>query len=96
MNGIEHGMFATVQYIGNVALFIPYGALFPWKKKSWVPVIVAFLCSVGIESTQYMLRLGLCEIDDVVANTFGALVGVGIYKLLQRYAGELRGEHRHA
>lgn len=67
----------------NTVLFFP-GGLFlcealPAKWRGWIKVllVVALLgaMSAGIEYAQYSYALGQAEIDDVIHNTLGALLG---------------------
>lgn len=77
--------------------FIPFGILFPWKEKGWVLFISALSLSIIIELTQFIFALGWCEIDDVITNTAGAMMGywgyVVIRKNCMRYRGEKRNSH---
>ena len=85
------GKQESIQYIQNVLFFIPFGFLFPWKK--WKPVFMtALMTSAIIEATQYIFNLGWCELDDVISNTAGALIGFGCYVIVQKliYKGESR------
>lgn len=67
----------------NVVMLYPCGlmaaALLPDKMRSWKKVflvtVLFFLFSAGIETFQYIYRLGRVEIDDVIHNTLGALLG---------------------
>lgn len=67
----------------NAVLFYPDGlltaALLPKKWPAWAKLllIAVIFCgiSVGVEYMQYIWSLGRCEIDDVIHNTLGALVG---------------------
>ena len=67
----------------NVALFYPAGllamALLPgrwgWRRRCLLVVLPLAVMSVGIEFLQYRFALGQCEIDDVIHNTLGALLG---------------------
>lgn len=67
----------------NVVLFYPAGllatSLLPRKWAGWrrcVPVVLVLAAmSAGIEFLQYHYALGRCEIDDVIHNTLGALLG---------------------
>ena len=45
-------------------------------------VFIGFLCSCGIELSQLITQRGYCQLDDVVTNTVGMLVGWGIWKML--------------
>lgn len=68
----------AVQYLLNILFFIPYGFLFPWKD-NWKRVIVtALVLSVFIELSQFIFNLGWCEVDDVISNTLGAMIGYWI------------------
>lgn len=67
----------------NAVLFYPAGLLgceaLPkrWRKiwKVMLVTCVLALVSVGIEYTQYRFGLGLAEVDDVIHNTLGTLLG---------------------
>ena len=68
----------AVQYLLNILFFIPYGLLFPWKD-NWKRVFVtALVLSVCIELSQFIFNLGWCEVDDVISNTLGAMIGWGV------------------
>ena len=69
----------AVQYLLNVLFFIPYGLLFPWKD-NWKRVFVtAMVLSLLIELSQFIFNLGWCEVDDVIINTLGAMIGYWIW-----------------
>lgn len=66
----------------NVMLFYPAGllavTLLPRKWSGWRCAVIVFaLCAIsaGIEFVQYCYALGRCEIDDIIHNTIGALLG---------------------
>jgi glycopeptide antibiotics resistance protein len=72
----------------NVFLFVPVGISFPfvlgWRRCSCIfTVILAALFSAGIEYLQYRYALGKCEVDDVIMNTLGALMGCIAYWLFR-------------
>ena len=70
----------------NVILFYPAGLfaceLLPkswsWAKRVILVAVLFALVSTGIEFCQYHFALGQSEIDDVIHNTFGALIGAMI------------------
>ena len=65
-----------VGVINNIWLFIPLGTgLYRWFQKKWV-LLVPFVMSVAIETTQYITGLGIAEFDDVFGNTMGGWIGV--------------------
>ena len=49
---------------------------------------MGFLLSASTEMVQLFFKLGLCEVDDLISNTLGTLVGVGLYKGYKRLAAE--------
>ena len=64
---------------GNVAIFIPFGALLPWvdsRFAAWWKVLVnAFLFVAGIEVFQLFSSFGAFDVDDLLLNCFGAMLG---------------------
>ena len=46
-----------------------------------------FLISVGIETVQLITERGYCQLDDVVMNTLGALVGYVVFASLKFWTG---------
>ncbi len=65
-----------VGVINNIWLFAPLGAgLYRIIQKKWV-LLVPFLMSVAIETTQYTTGLGIAEFDDVFGNSVGGWIGV--------------------
>lgn len=63
----------------NVAMFAPLGFLLPLlgkKFRKWYLTIPAgFAVSLGIELLQLAIGRGICDVDDLFANTLGALIG---------------------
>ena len=63
----------------NVLLFIPFGILVPlmghFFKRWWNLTLLAFISSMLIELTQLITARGYFEVDDIVLNTLGALLG---------------------
>ena len=48
---------------------------------------MALCFSATIEAAQYIFALGLCELDDVISNTLGAMVGYWIWIGLKKVMG---------
>ena len=72
--------------LGNVVMFIPFGFLgwiFP-KLKNLKSLLFSFMSAIVIvEALQYFTRMGICEIDDVILNTFGVYLGFLICGFLE-------------
>ena len=80
----------NTQYIAeisvNIAMFIPIGFLIPFllKRKSILRTAVpSLLVSVGIEALQYLTCRGMCELDDVILNGLGALLGYCLFAVIE-------------
>lgn len=73
----------------NIIMFIPFGFLVPLfvkRNKLWQVVIYGIILSIIIEFIQVVLTVGTGDIDDVILNSFGLLIGFGIYKLIYSVA----------
>lgn len=74
---------ALLENILNVLLFLPVG-LFPpilWKTKGRQVTWMALVGSLLIELNQLIWRLGYFEVDDLLHNTLGAVLGYGIIRM---------------
>lgn len=74
-----HSFHMHAMFIENIIMFIPFGVLLPVLfgrfRNGWMCVLVGFFCSCGIELLQHMTQTGYLQLDDVVTNTAGMLVG---------------------
>ena len=67
-----------VENIMNVVVFIPVGLLLgiAFKQVSWwKALLIGCSISVTIESLQFWFMKGFSEVDDVMHNTFGCILG---------------------
>lgn len=84
--------------LGNILLFIPFGVFATRfiKTKNVIPtIIITFLVSCSIEYAQ--IRIGrTADIDDVILNVFGGLIGALTYKfdnlLLNKFPKFMRSQ----
>ncbi|MBS7224590.1 MAG: VanZ family protein [Clostridiaceae bacterium] len=71
----------------NIAMFIPYGLLLPLamlKLRHWYRTGLAVLgTTVSIEIVQYFIGRS-ADIDDVIMNLTGGLLGFALFTLLRR------------
>ena len=65
--------------VGNVVVFIPFGFLLPYVLKRGrnflVMLLNAFLFVLGIEVFQLFSAFGAFDVDDILLNCFGAVLG---------------------
>lgn len=70
---------------GNIIGFIPFGFILPILhsslKHGWLVIWFGFMLSVVVECMQLLLRVGSCDVDDVILNTAGAAVGYLIFTI---------------
>ncbi len=77
--------YFLINFLGNIILFMPFGFVIPllWKISAKKAVLIGFLASLFIETCQLFLARGT-DVDDLILNTFGALLGALLFKILQR------------
>ncbi len=77
--------------LGNMLMFLPYGFFVSYlldNKKSTVPLILTIIASCSIEFVQ--LSIGrVFDIDDIILNICGGLLGYFIYHLLDSIGDKL-------
>ena len=87
-----HGLFTEkslwtfiINVFGNIFLFVPFGFMLPWKFPKantafWAAVAGASL-SACIEIIQLLFSSRFTDIDDIILNTGGAVIGYLLFKL---------------
>ncbi len=72
--------------VENILLFIPFGIFVPilWRayRRWWNLGLLAFITSTAIELAQLMSRRGYFELDDILLNTAGAMMGYMAFSLI--------------
>lgn len=80
------GKYIICEIIGNVMLFVPLGIIVGNSKigryKCILSCAIGSIIGVVIEVTQYYMQLGMFEVDDIVNNTWGALIGCTVASFL--------------
>jgi glycopeptide antibiotics resistance protein len=77
--------FAFGNVIGNIVIFIPLGAylsLFKNDKRVITNLLFIFIVSLFVEIIQGLLGIGASDIDDIILNCLGGLIGILGYKFL--------------
>lgn len=93
-----HNAAIRWQVYMNVFLFIPFGFMLPWcsewLQRLWKVLLISAIFAALTEAAQYFFRIGLCETDDVIHNTLGAVIGYGYWRLLCRIQTHFRGDKK--
>lgn len=80
--------------IENILLFLPFGILCPWVfsrlRKWYCTTLVGLSVSLCVELLQLITGRGFFQVDDILTNTFGALVGYVVYKAARRRGRDSR------
>lgn len=77
--------FALSNLLGNIVIFVPlgiYAMLINKKKAIIINLSIIALFSASVEVLQFIFKVGASDIDDVILNTLGGLVGITIFKAL--------------
>jgi glycopeptide antibiotics resistance protein len=77
--------------IYNILAFVPLGILLPLisdKARNWrVVLLVGVIVSLSLEVIQLVTLLGEADIDDVILNVTGTLIGYGVFAMAQKIVG---------
>ncbi len=69
--------------VGNIVVFVPFGFLFPHIKENGKKFLVlffnAFVFILGIEVFQMFSAFGAFDVDDILLNCLGAILGWSFY-----------------
>lgn len=79
------GRTAFANVVGNILIFIPLGAYSSWlrlRASAWATMLVVASFSVAVEIIQGVLAIGASDIDDVILNCVGGLLGILAFRLL--------------
>lgn len=80
-NLVKH---AFVNLAGNVIMFIPLGWFIPriWRsfRAFWKVFLTVLLMIILVEILQYFTGLGSCDVDDIILNVPGAMLGYVLWK----------------
>lgn len=72
--------------VGNVCVFVPWGVflpnLFARCRKLLTVVVLSLELSLLVEVIQLVTRVGCFDVDDLLLNTIGGMLGYLLYKIL--------------
>lgn len=89
----EIGRFNYLSNIfGNILLFLPLPVILKMFLKVYkfsTVLLISMLLSIAIESLQFIFKVGVADIDDVILNSIGACVGFFIISHSTKTLGSL-------
>lgn len=89
LQGHNGFLIACINIVGNIAALVPLGFLLPlvFSKMNWKKtLLVAIGSGLSIELVQVYLHIGIFDIDDVILNGLGVIIGFGKFKLYNRFS----------
>ena len=95
-------LFFLINLVGNVVVFMPFGFLVPvmyreqrkdvvyrghYFRSMLFVLLLGFLFSLVIEFVQLVTKVGCFDVDDLLLNTSGVLLGYIIYYISKKLIG---------
>ncbi len=81
---------AVINLAGNVIMFLPLGFLLPRAVpklgKLWKTGLASLAAIAAVELCQLLTLRGTCDVDDLILNMAGVLLGYGIHRLTMKKA----------
>lgn len=66
----------------NIVMFVPFGIIYCYYQKTFCiykAIGLSVLTTFSIEMAQFIFKTGVVDIDDLIVNTIGSLVGIFFY-----------------
>jgi glycopeptide antibiotics resistance protein len=83
----DNGVIRFSEIRDNILAFIPLGIYICMLKAPW-SFVKKVLTIIGLtfvfEMIQFIFAIGRADITDVISNTLGGIIGIGIYALLSK------------
>ena len=79
-----NGRLYMTEIINNILVFVPVGIYVSMIKEDWSilkKISVSFFIILTVEIAQFILAVGATDITDLIGNTMGGIIGVGIFHL---------------
>jgi glycopeptide antibiotics resistance protein len=89
LKGYNGFLIAFINIIGNIIALVPLGFLLPFifTKINWKKIIlIAISTGFIIEITQAILHIGIFDIDDVILNALGVIIGFWKFKIFSNFS----------
>ena len=94
------GIWSMINLLGNILAFVPFGFFEPMasRQRSFLGTILdGFLLSFLVEIFQLISKVGRFDVDDLLLNTSGVIIGYMIFLLcnaMRRMYGKKRERAR--
>ncbi len=94
------GIWSAINLFGNVLIFVPFGffeAMASRSRSFWTIMLDGFLVSLLVEVFQFVAKVGRFDVDDLILNTSGVVIGYIIFLIcntVRRKYGTKRTKQR--
>lgn len=89
-------MIGGINLVGNIVLLMPIGFIVPlvFRNMTWKKTLaVAAAFGFAIEGLQVVLRVGIFDIDDVILNGLGVMIGYWAFMILAKKLHSMKSEN---
>lgn len=88
--------YVLLNLFGNVLCFVPFGFVLPviskGQRRFWKILVLSFLTSLLVELIQLVSKVGSCDVDDMLLNTLGGIIGYLMFRICHYiFFGRRRG-----
>lgn len=90
-SAIVNGKVEESEILLNIAVFIPFGIYLSMVDSNIhfiMKVLPIFAVSLMYEVMQYCFAIGASDITDLLGNTLGGIIGIGIFAACSKILGE--------
>jgi glycopeptide antibiotics resistance protein len=89
LSGQGNHLINMVNLFGNIIPFMPIGLLAPLvvRSISWQKALVlGVVTGLTFEVMEVVFRVGIFDVDDILLNAFGVMLGYGVFVMFKRRA----------
>lgn len=84
---IVNGELVFAEMVFNLLAFVPFGVSLPLVRQGWSfwkVIGLGFSLSLLYEILQFILTIGMADVTDLLMNTLGVVIGVGILAFMRK------------
>jgi glycopeptide antibiotics resistance protein len=89
LQGHNGFLIACINILGNIIALMPLGFLVPFlfQNMNWNKIILlSLITGLSIELTQLVLHIGIFDIDDVILNGMGIMIGFWKFNIFSNFS----------
>ena len=89
LSGQGNHLINMVNLFGNIIPFMPIGLLAPLvvRSISWQKgLVLGVVTGLTFEVMEVVFRVGIFDVDDILLNAFGVMLGYGVFVMFKRRA----------